>query len=161
MGWGNGMTGFYSGDVYKSSADDTWTTPRSFFDKLNSEFAFTLDAAALESSALCPLWYGLDHQQEDWRDAFQRNWQNDAQGNIWLNPPYGKTIKDWMKKANLEASRGGGAIVCLVPSRTDTTWWHESCIHHEIRFIKGRLKFGQQKNAAPFPSAVVIMRGER
>lgn len=91
-----------------SSINDTWTTPKKFFQTLNEEFNFTLDAAALSGSALCPLWYGLDHPQENWRDSFQRNWQDDAQGNIWLNPPYGRAIKDWMKKANFEALRGGG-----------------------------------------------------
>jgi phage N-6-adenine-methyltransferase len=153
------MTGFTTG--MKSSLNDTWTTPKKFFDTLNDEFNFTLDAAALASSALCPLWYGLDHPNVDWRDSFKRNWQDDAGGNIWLNPPYGRTIRDWMMKANLEASRGGGAIVSLVPSRTDTRWWWESCIQHEVRFIKGRLKFGDGKNSAPFPSAVIIMRGEK
>lgn len=154
------MQGFYSGEAYKSSLDDTWTTPRAFFDALNDEFQFTLDAAALKSSALCNLWYGPDHEKPELQDAFERNWQEDAKGNIWLNPPYGRTIKSWMQKADFEANRGGGAIVCLVPSRTDTSWWHESCIQHEVRFIRGRLKFGNQKNAAPFPSAVVIMRGQ-
>ena len=104
------MTGFYAGEAFKTSLDDTWTTPKSFFAKLDEEFDFKLDAAALQSSALCPLWYGLDHPQIEWRDAFQRNWQDDAQGNIWLNPPYGKTIKDWINKANFEASLGGGTL---------------------------------------------------
>ena len=142
-----------------SSLNDTWTTPKSFFGTLNDEFDFKLDAAALQSSALCPLWYGPDHAQEDWRDAFARDWQKDAGGNIWLNPPYGNVIKNWIAKANVEATLGGGNIVCLVPSRTDTRWWWEGCIQHEIRFIKGRLKFGDGKNCAPFPSALVIMRG--
>ena len=140
-----------------SSINDTWTTPKKFFQTLNEEFNFTLDAAALSGSALCPLWYGLDHPQENWRDSFQRNWQDDAQGNIWLNPPYGKTIKEWMAKADAE-SKLGATIICLVPSRTDTAWWHEHVIHHEVRFIRGRLKFGQAKNAAPFPSALVVMK---
>lgn len=104
------MTGFYSGEAFRSSVDDTWTTPKDFFKKLNDEFSFALDAAALSTSALCPLWYGLDHPDIEWRDAFQRNWQDDAQGNIWLNPPYGRTIKDWMKKASFESSRGGGRL---------------------------------------------------
>jgi len=154
------MQGFYSSEAFKSSLDDTWTTPRAFFDELNDEFQFKLDAAALKSSALCDFWYGPDHENPELQDAFQRNWQDDAQGNIWLNPPYGRTIKLWMQKAKFEAIRGGGAIVCLVPSRTDTSWWHETCIQHEVRFIRGRLKFGNQKNSAPFPSAVVIMKGE-
>ena len=86
-------------------------------------------------------------------------WSTDANKKpIWLNPPYGKTIGDWMKKANDEARGGQATIVCLVPARTDTNWWHNYCIMHEVRFIKGRLKFGNQKNSAPFPSAVVVMK---
>ena len=107
------MTGFYSGEAFKTSLDDTWTTPKQFFAKLNEEFDFALDAAALQSSALCSQWYGLDHPLEEMRDAFQRNWQEDAKGNIWLNPPYGKTIKDWIQKANFEGSRGGGRSCAL------------------------------------------------
>jgi phage N-6-adenine-methyltransferase len=104
------MGGFYTQEAYKSSNDDTWTTPREFFDELNTEFDFQLDAAALKSSALCKLWYGPDHQNPDFQDSFQRNWQEDAAGNIWLNPPYGRTIKHWMQKANFEANRGGGQL---------------------------------------------------
>lgn len=104
------MQGFYSSEAYKSSLDDTWTTPRAFFDALNDEFQFTLDAAALKSSALCNLWYGPDHETPELRDAFERNWQEDAKGNIWLNPPYGRTIKSWMQKADFEANRGGGQL---------------------------------------------------
>ena len=99
--------GFTSG--MRTSNDDTWSTPRSFFDKLNDEFHFGLDAAALAFSTLVPdNWYGPDHPQLILRDAFQRLWTIDA-GNkpIWLNPPYGRTIGDWMKKANLEAQEGG------------------------------------------------------
>ena len=101
--------GFYKTDTFKTSNDDTWSTPRDFFDKLNDEFHFGLDAAALASSTLVPdNWYGPDHPQLIRRDAFQRLWTIDA-GNkpIWLNPPYGRTIGDWMKKANLEAQEGG------------------------------------------------------
>jgi site-specific DNA-methyltransferase (adenine-specific) len=101
------VIGFYAGETFKSSEQDTWTTPKSFFAALNEEFDFKLDAAALQSSALCNLWYGPDHPQQDWRDAFARDWQADAQGNIWLNPPYGNTIKKWIAKANDEASLGG------------------------------------------------------
>ena len=150
--------GFYKGTLYKSSEDDTWTTPADFYKALDQEFNFGLDAAALASSALCPLWYGPNHHDPSMRDAFMRSWQFDAQGeNIFLNPPYGRTIKDWMRKANQEAQKGPGAIVCLVPSRTDTKWWHDFCIEHEVRFIRSRLKFGGLERA-PFPSAVVVMR---
>ena len=78
-------------------------------------------------------------------------------GAVWLNPPYGRQIGKFLAKADNE-SKKGIVIVCLVPARTDTKWWHEYCIHHEIRFIRGRLKFGDSKNSAPFPSALVIMR---
>ena len=151
--------GFYKTDTYKTSNDDTWSTPRDFFDKLDKEFGFTLDAAALSSSTLVPdNWYGPDHPEPSRRDAFTNCWSIDAgDGVVWLNPPYGRTIGEWMKKANDE-SRHDTTVVCLVPARTDTNWWHNYCIQHEVRFIKGRLKFGNQKNSAPFPSAVVVIR---
>ena len=151
--------GFYKTDTFKTSNDDTWTTPRDFFDKLNKEFNFGLDAAASVSSTLVPNnWYGPDHPQESARNALIIDWNHNSLGRpIWLNPPYGRTIKDWVAKANAVAI-GGGTVVCLVPARTDTNWWWDSCIRHEVRFIKGRLKFGNQKNSAPFPSAVVVMR---
>ena len=150
--------GFTTG--MRSSLDDTWTTPIDFFNKLNDEFGFGLDAAALSNSTLVPdNWYGPDHPELIRRDAFRRMWSIDAGGKpIWLNPPYGRVIGDWMKKANAEAKDGGATVVCLVPARTDTNWWHDYCIQHEVRFIKGRLKFGGQKNSAPFPSAVVIVK---
>ena len=149
--------GFTSG--MRSSNDDTWTTPLNFFEKLDDEFLFSLDAAALSTSTLVPHnWYGPDHPDLDRRDAFTRNWKLDANGGaIWLNPPYGRTISAWVGKADSE-SRSGGVVVCLVPARTDTNWWHNYCIRHEIRFIRGRLKFGDGKNSAPFPSAVVVMK---
>jgi site-specific DNA-methyltransferase (adenine-specific) len=146
--------GFTSG--MRSSLDDTWTTPRDYYNKVNAEFNFTLDAAALADSVL-DNWYGPDHPDQSRRDAFTRDWAKDSPGAIWLNPPYGRVIKDWVRKANAVAN-GGGTVVCLVPARTDTSWWHDYCIHHEVRFIRGRLKFGNQKNSAPFPSALVIMK---
>jgi phage N-6-adenine-methyltransferase len=152
-------TGFYTGGAAMSSLDETWTTPKDFYNKCNQEFGFGLDAAALQASTLVPdNWYGPDHPIEERRDAFLRNWGEDSAGAaIWLNPPYGKTIKAWMQKAD-EESQQGSTVVCLVPSRTDTAWFHDHCIHHEVRYIRGRLKFGNSKNAAPFPSALVVMR---
>jgi len=148
--------GFTTG--MRSSNDETWTTPRGFFDKLNDEFHFGLDAAALASSTLVPdNWYGPDHLDPTRRNAFKCLWTGDAKGlPIWLNPPYGRVIGEWMAKANREVGLGS-TVVCLVPARTDTNWWHNYCIQHEVRFIKGRLKFGN-KGSAPFPSAVVIMK---
>jgi len=143
----------------RTSIDGTWTTPRDYFDKVNAEFNFALDAAALSSSTLVPdNWYGPDHPDLSRRDAFTRDWREDSSGPIWLNPPYGRVIKDWMRKAN-DVATGGGTVVCLVPARTDTAWWHDYCIDaYEIRYIRGRLKFGNQPNSAPFPSALVIMK---
>lgn len=150
--------GFTTG--MRTSLDDTWTTPPDFFIKLNDEFDFGLDAAALQSSTLIPNnWYGPDHWEEDRRDAFTRSWFEDSKGKaVWLNPPYGRVIGKWMEKANFEARTSGGIVVCLVPARTDTNWWHSYCIQHEVRFVKGRLKFGWGKGSAPFPSAVVVVR---
>lgn len=151
------MTKFTTG--LRSSNDPTWSTPRDFFTRINNEFYFSLDAAALSNTTLVPdNWYGPDHPDETRRDAFKRNWTTDSNGGqVWLNPPYGRVIGEWMAKANKEAKMGS-IVVCLVPARTDTNWWHNYCIQHEVRFIRGRLKFGDGKGSAPFPSALVIMR---
>jgi phage N-6-adenine-methyltransferase len=149
--------GFYSEEVSKSSLIDTWSTPKDFFKELNDMYSFGLDAAALQSSALCEKWYGPDHPNNLRRDAFDWEWHKDCDGKpIFLNPPYGRTIGLWLRKANEEAQKGA-VVVALVPSRTDTKWWHDYVIQHRVAFIKGRLKFGNQKNPAPFPSAVVHM----
>jgi phage N-6-adenine-methyltransferase len=152
------MTDFYKGDTFRSSVDDTWTTPPQFFADINGEFGFTLDAAALKGSTLVPSnWYGPDHDDPARRDALARDWTEDANGGpIWLNPPYGRGINAWVAKA-YEESKKGTTVVCLVPARTDTNWWWDNCMHQEVRFIKGRLKFGDGKNSAPFPSALVVM----
>lgn len=148
--------GFTTG--MRTSLDDTWTTPKDFFDEINKEFNFGLDAAALQASTLVPdNWYRPDHPDVSRRDGFTREWHTDTDKPIWLNPPYGRVIKQWVAKAAQEAWVGG-VVVCLVPARTDTAWWHESCIMHEVRFLRGRLKFGNSKNSAPFPSALVVMR---
>jgi hypothetical protein len=76
-----------------------------------------------------------------------------------MNPPYGREIRHWMRKA-FESARAGATVVCLIPARTDTDWWHRYAIRGEIRFLKGRLKFGDAPQAAPFPSAVVVFRPE-
>ncbi len=78
-------------------------------------------------------------------------------GTCWMNPPYGRKIGQWVRKA-YESSLLGATVVCLLPARTDTAWWHDYVVKGEIRFLRGRLKFGGQKNSAPFPSAVVVYR---
>lgn len=135
-------------NVHFSSATDLHATPQEFFDKLDLEFNFTLDVCATSDNAKCKIYYT---KQED---GLMQPWH----GIVWMNPPYGREIGRWMEKAN-KATREGATVVCLVPARTDTKWWHECAIQHEVRFIRGRLKFGGAKNSAPFPSAVIVMRG--
>lgn len=130
-----------------SSESEEWATPQDFFDNLNQEFHFTLDVCATSENAKVSNYY----TKQD--DSLSLEWT----GVCWMNPPYGKTIKQWVKKA-WESARKGSTVVCLLPARTDTTWWHDYCMKGEIRFIRGRLKFNGCKNAAPFPSAVVIFR---
>lgn len=128
-----------------TSNTDLWATPQEFFDKLHSEFHFELDVCALPANAKCERYYS----PED--DGLKHEWN----GTCWMNPPYGREIGKWVQRA-YEASLDGATIVCLLPARTDTKWWHDYCMKGEIRFVKGRLKFGDAKDSAPFPSAVVI-----
>ncbi len=134
--------------VHFSSEKIEWATPRDFFGELDKEFAFELDVCALPENAKCARYF----TPED--DGLAQEWR----GKCWMNPPYGREIGDWMRKA-YESSQGGATVVCLVPARTDTAWWHDYAANGEIRFIRGRLKFGGAKANAPFPSAVVIFRG--
>lgn len=128
-----------------TSNTDMWATPQDFFNKLNEEFNFECDVCAIASNAKCRHYF----TPED--DGLAQEWE----GVCWMNPPYGRTIGEWVKKA-YESSLQGATVVCLLPARTDTKWWHEYCMKGEIRLVRGRLKFGEGKNSAPFPSAVVI-----
>ena len=133
--------------VMFSSNDMTWETPIGLFNKLNNEFGFTVDVCAGHFTAKCPKYY----TEQD--DELSKDWSNDI---CWMNPPYGKDIYLWMKKT-YEESLKGATVVALIPSRTDTVYWQEFCMKAtEIRFIKGRLKFGDSQNSAPFPSAIII-----
>jgi len=121
-----------------------WATPQKLFDELNSEFQFTLDPCATKENAKCAKFY----TKED--DGLSKDWSKER---VFMNPPYGRVIGDWVKKA----ATGGGLVVCLLPARTDTRWFHDYIYGKaEIRFIKGRLKFGDGRNSAPFPSMIVI-----
>lgn len=135
-------------DVHFSSKTDLWATPQDFFDFYNKKYCFTLDVCADETNHKCDAYFTKE------MDGLNQQWE----GVCWMNPPYGKEIKKWMQKA-YESSLKGATVVCLVPSRTDTKWWHEYAMKGEIEFIKGRLKFGNSKNSAPFPSAVVVFKG--
>lgn len=132
-----------------SSATDLWETPQEFFDKLDAEFHFELDVCALPENAKCKKYFTPE------QDGLLQEWR----GACWMNPPYGRQIGAWMKKAYDSTVYGGTTVVCLVPARTDTAWWHDYAMRGEVRFVRGRLKFGGAKNSAPFPSAVVIFDG--
>lgn len=137
--------------VHYSSATDEWETPQDFFDALDGEFGFGLDVCATPENAKCPRYY----TRED--DGLAREWR----GVCWMNPPYGRAIGRWVRKA-YESARDGATVVCLVPARTDTAWWHDYATRaDEIRFVRGRLKFGGAKHNAPFPNAVLVFGGRR
>jgi phage N-6-adenine-methyltransferase len=133
--------------LLRSSVTHEWSTPQATFDGLNAEFGFTLDVASTHENAKC------DSHYTKADDGLSQPWQ----GVVWCNPPYGREIALWCQKA-VEARRQGTTVVMLVPARTDTRWWHEYISGNEVRFIRGRLKFGGAKNNAPFPSAVVVFR---
>ena len=131
-----------------SSKTDLWSTPNDFFDKLNDEFRFTLDPCSTHENAKC-----YKHFTEE-ENGLLQDWGNEV---VFCNPPYGRQIKDWVKKSYEESQKDNTTVVMLIPARTDTIYFHEYIYHKaEIRFIKGRLKFGNAKNSAPFPSMVVI-----
>lgn len=132
--------------VHYSSQKDDWATPQDFFDELDKEFSFTLDPCCTAETAKCSKFYTIED------DGLSKDWSKEV---VFMNPPYGRKIGMWMKKA-YETSLAGGRCVCLVPSRTDTKWWHDYAAKGTVRFIRGRLKFGDGKRSAPFPSAVVI-----
>ena len=134
--------------VYFRQKSDEWETPPELFAELDREFHFTLDVAALPDNAKCDEFYtpGEDGLLQDWK------------GVCWMNPPYGLALRQWVKKAQ-ESAMAGATVVCLLPARTDTTWWHDHVQGHaEIRFLRGRAKFGGVDNSAPFPSAIIVFR---
>lgn len=137
--------------VLFSSHTDMWETPQDLFDELNKEFHFTLDVCATAQNAKCERFYSpvCNGLLQPW-------WGETA----WCNPPYGREVGDWVRKASKSAAEGS-TVVMLLPARTDTKWFHDYIYQNpfvEVRFLKGRLKFGGAKNSAPFPSMVVIFR---
>lgn len=139
--------GRMNGGLLSSDRMD-WETPRAFFDLVNAEFGFTLDAAASDTNALCDTYY-TEHD-----DALAQPWN----GVVWCNPPYGRGIRDWIQKGH-HAARDGATVVMLIPARTDTAYWHDHVMKAtEVRLIRGRLVFGtgEARANAPFPSALVI-----
>lgn len=136
-----------------SSETDLWTTPQDFYDTLNYRFHFTLDPCATPENAKCEKFY----TEAD--DGLSKDWEGET---VFMNPPYGRVIGRWVDKAWQEGMKPGTTVVCLIPARTDTSYWHTYVIGGgaEVEFVKGRLKFGGAKNSAPFPSAVVIFRAK-
>lgn len=134
-----------------SSERMDWETPPELFDPLNEEFHFTLDVCATAQNAKCTRFFTPEE------DGLKQKWT----GVCWMNPPYGREVKAWMKKAYEESLRGA-TVVCLVPSRTDTFWWHEYAMKaDEIRYVRGRVRFIGAESTAPFPSSLIIFRGTR
>lgn len=131
-----------------SSKTDRWETPQDFFEKLNQEFGFEIDVCALPENAKCSRYFSpMD-------DGLKQDWT----GVCWCNPPYGRAIGKWVEKAYASAVKGA-TVVMLLPARTDTRWFHDWIYGKaEIRFVRGRLKFGGAEYGAPFPSMVVVFR---
>lgn len=139
-----------------TSRSDEWETPKDFFNKLNKEFNFTLDVCASINNYKCSHYFDRldDGLSKNW---FERNFliNKEVAGAIWMNPPYGRQIDKWIEKAFKESINS--TVVCLLPARTDTLWFHNYVMKaKEIRFVKGRLKFGNAKNTATFPSMLVV-----
>lgn len=132
-----------------SSKTDLWSTPQSTFDELNKEFNFTLDPCANNENHKCDKYYTKGD------DGLSKSWRGER---VFCNPPYGKELKKWVMKCYNESRNGNALCVMLIPSRTDTSYFHDYIYHKakEIRFIRGRLKFGNCKNSAPFPSMIVV-----
>lgn len=109
-----------------SSNTDLWETPQDFFDKLNEEFHFDLDVCALPENAKCEKYFTPE------QDGLFKEWR----GTCWMNPPYGRKIGAWVQKAYETSAHEGGTVVCLLPARTDTAWWHDYAMKGEVRFIR-------------------------
>lgn len=136
-------------NVHYSNATDEWATPPDLFASLNAEFGFTLDPCATPANAKCAKFFTKRE------DGLAQSWQGER---VFMNPPYGSAIGAWVRKA-FEECRHGALVVCLIPSRTDTAYWHDYVMRaSEVRFIRGRVKFVGGKYSAPFPSVVVVFR---
>lgn len=140
--------------VHYMSESNEWATPQDFFDKLNKEFNFTLDPCSTKENAKCSKFYTIKE------NGLKQSWGGET---VFVNPPYGREIKDWVKKSYEESLKEDTIVVMLIPSRTDTLYWHKWIFPYasEILFVKGRLKFGDGKGSAPFPSAVIVFGTEK
>ena len=129
--------------VMFSHTTDIWSTPQDLYDRYNEKYHFDIDVCALPKNAKCKKYFTpeMDGLSQEWR------------GRCWCNPPYGRQIGKWVKKA----FESKAIVVMLLPARTDTKWFHEYCLPYgKIEFIKGRIKFGNAEHSAPFPSMIVV-----
>lgn len=133
-----------------SSNTNEWATPVAFYEEFNKEFNFTLDPCATDANHKCNKYFTKEI------DGLAQSWAGEV---VFCNPPYGRELGKWVKKCYEEHIKHGITVVMLIPARTDTTYFHTYIYNYaEIRFIKGRLKFNDGKQGAPFPSMVVIYR---
>lgn len=140
-------------DALYSSKTDQWTTPQEFFEQLNDEFSFNLDPCADAENHKCDRYFTKE------QDGLKMDWGGSR---VFCNPPYGREIGQWVRKCYEEGHKEGTIVVMLIPARTDTKYFHDYILHRaEIRFVKGRLRFGEAETGAPFPSMVVIFRGPK
>ena len=136
-------------DLMFSSKTDMWETPQWLYDKYDRQFHFTLDACAVPENAKCERFFTPE------QDGLAQEWT----GSVWCNPPYGRQIGKWVRKAY---DSGADVVVMLLPARTDTAWFHDLCMQGgQVSFLRGRLKFGGSKNSAPFPSMIVVFDRRR
>ena len=136
--------------VFFSSNSNEWATPKLFFEYLNNEFNFTLDPCATVENYKCSKYYTIKE------NGLAQEWNNEV---VFCNPPYGRELPQWVKKCYEEHKKNNITVVMLIPARTDTSYFHEYIYNKsEIRFIRGRLKFNDGKQCAPFPSMLVIYR---
>lgn len=137
-------------DVHFSQNTDKWETPQWLFDKLNRIFNFDLDVCANEENHKCERYF----TEED--NGLSKNWGGCK---CWCNPPYGRQIAHWVKKASETVEDDNSIVVLLLPARTDTGWFHDYILNNpraHVVFLRGRLKFGKAKDGAPFPSMIVV-----
>lgn len=138
------MTNF---DTMFSSVKQDWITPDEIYNPLNDEFHFTLDVCASQDNTRCERFFS----EQD--DGLAQEWR----GVCWMNPPFKNKAK-WIKKA-YQSSIEGATVVCLIPARTNTNWFHDYCLKYgEVRFVRGRPKFKGAKHGLPQPLAIVIFR---
>lgn len=134
--------------VHFSSQTNEWSTPEEFFKRLHEKYRFTLDPSATKENAKCKKFYTAED------DGLSKSWGGET---VFCNPPYGRGLRKWVQKAYEESLKPGTIVVMLIPARTDTSYFHDYIQGKaHIVFIRGRLKFGDGKNSAPFPSMLAI-----